>query len=65
MSIFNHPNIVTFFDSWEDYNSINHLLEYIEGDDLYDFIMNNGPFEENKAVSLIKKLTLAVQIVHS
>lgn len=39
MQIFNHPNIVSFYDSWEDYETIYHLLEFIEGEDLYEHII--------------------------
>lgn len=43
MKILKHPHIVKFYDGWENYNSFNYLLEYIEGEDLYEYITNRGP----------------------
>ena len=49
MQILNHPNIVAYYESWEGFNTYNYILEYIEGIDVYEFIMANGPMEEQAA----------------
>lgn len=49
MKIISHPHIVQFIEGWEGFNTFNYVLEFIEGQDLYEYITTRGALTENLA----------------
>ena len=62
-----HPNIVKYFDTYEDEGSIHLVMEYIQGENLMQLIkqrkLNN--FNENNGCQIIKCLLKAVLFLHN
>ena len=44
-----HPNIIKLLETYEDAKYFHLVMEYCTGGELYAKIVNEGPFDENKA----------------
>ncbi|KDQ61443.1 hypothetical protein JAAARDRAFT_107436, partial [Jaapia argillacea MUCL 33604] len=42
MKLMNHPNIMRLFDVWETSTQLYLIMEYIEGGELFDYIVDNA-----------------------
>ena len=61
----NHPNIVKFYDVIETRTMIFIVMEYIKGEELFDYILNLGSLNEEKALTIMQGLLSAVNYLHS
>lgn len=60
-----HPNVVTLKNQWESFDSFNYILEYIQGDDLTNFIKKRGRIlEEIEAKKITKIILMALKSIH-
>ena len=61
-----HPNIVKYFDTYEDEGSIHIVMEYIPGENLMQLIKQKkfNKFSENNASEIVKSLLKAVMFLH-
>lgn len=62
-----HPNIVNYFETYEDEQFINIVMEYIPGDNLLKMISNKTykEFGERDISEIITVLLKAVQFLHN
>lgn len=40
------------------------VLEYLRGGELFDYLSNKGPFSEDQARNVMRRLLLALQCLH-
>lgn len=59
-----HPNIVAVFDYGEDQGTPYIVMEYVEGKELYDHLMDGTRFSPNSALQIIKQVILALDCAH-
>ena len=59
-----HPNIVQLFEVIVTENKIHMVLEYVQGGELFDWIISNGKMDQTLAKSVTKQLTQAVGYIH-
>ncbi len=59
-----HPNIVTLYDYIERPNGVYLVLEYVEGETLSDYIEQNGPMDEEEAISMFVQILEAIHFAH-
>ncbi|KAJ3221361.1 MAP/microtubule affinity-regulating kinase 3 [Chytriomyces hyalinus] len=64
MRLLNHPNIVKLFDVAETDKEIILSLEYIEGGELFDFIVSNPRLNEKIARRIFRQIISAVDYCH-
>ncbi|KAG5520087.1 hypothetical protein PMAC_001163 [Pneumocystis sp. 'macacae'] len=50
MKLIDHPNVMRLYDVWENKNELYLILEYIEGGELFDYLVQKGKLEEREAV---------------
>lgn len=60
-----HPNIVQAFDFFEDKDSFYIVLEYLEGGELFDRLIEKAVYNESEARDLYIALLSAVKYCHS
>ena len=62
-----HPNIVRYYETYEDDKNIYLVMEYIGGGELFDKIasMKNQVFSEDMAAEYMKKLFGALNHMHA
>lgn len=64
MKLISHPNIMALYDVWENKNELFLVLEYVEGGELFDFLINNGRLSEKDAVAYFRMIINGVAYCH-
>lgn len=60
-----HPNIVAYYEYYETKASIIIIMERCDGDDLFDYILDSGPLDEQSSHQIITQILLAVSYLHA
>lgn len=64
LSKIRHPNIVNVFEVIETNNTAYIIMEYVNGDNLDNYIINHGRLTEDKALHLFHPLCEAMNFMH-
>lgn len=64
MKLISHPNIMALYDVWENKDELYLVLEYVEGGELFDFLINNGRLSERNAIKYFKMIISGVSYCH-
>ena len=64
LSQINHPNIIKVYELFEENNTAYYVMEYIEGENLNDFILNNGIMSINSMLDFFSPICNAVETLH-
>ncbi|CCE88897.1 Piso0_001687 [Millerozyma farinosa CBS 7064] len=64
MKLMSHPNIMGLYDVWENKNDLYLILEYIEGGELFDYLIKKGKLQEHEAVGYFKQIILGINYLH-
>ena len=59
-----HPNIVKYYDYFEEEDYIYLMMEYLEGGTLKEYITNKKEITEDEARKIIKQLLVALSYLH-
>ena len=59
-----HPNIVKIIDVFKENNTAYYVMEHIAGGSLQDYVEQNGPLPERKALTIIRQVGDALAHVH-
>jgi len=67
LSTLDHPNIVKYYEHYEDTQYMYLVMEYCSGGELFEKIASqkNQVFNESEAASIMKKLLRAINHCHS
>ena len=60
-----HPNIIKFHDIFENDRELCLVMELVEGGELFDYLVEHGPFNEPDARCIMQQLLEALQYLHS
>ena len=62
-----HPNIVKYFETYDDNKYLYLVMEFIDGQEMFDAIThhNNHRFTEKEAVKYMEQLFMAVSHLHA
>jgi serine/threonine protein kinase len=60
-----HPNIVTIYDLWEERNKAYIAMEFVDGVELKDVLLNVGALEYVNAVLIAMAISEALHYAHS
>lgn len=61
----NVPHIVRIYDIFQENGTAYYVMQYIDGQSLDDYILQQSGIKEGKAVSILKEIGKAVQYMHS
>lgn len=64
MKLIDHPNVMRLYDVWENKNELYLILEYIEGGELFDYLVQKGKLEEREAVGYFRQIIAGVDYCH-
>lgn len=64
MKLINHQNIMRLYDVWENKNDLYLILEYIEGGELFDYLIKRGKLHEYEAISYFKQIINGISYLH-
>ena len=60
-----HPNIIKLHDIFENEREICLVMELVDGGELFDYLVDNGPCSEPDARCIMRQLLQALQYLHS
>lgn len=64
MKLILHPNIMALYDVWENKNDLYLILEYIEGGELFDYLIRRGKLAEREAVAYFRQIIDGIHYLH-
>lgn len=64
MKLIEHPHVVSLYDIWENRGELYLVLEFVEGGELFDYVMRNGALPESEAVRLLRQLIAGLSYCH-
>lgn len=65
LSQITHPNIVKVFEVFEENDTAYYVMEYVEGQNLNDFVARNGALPSDYMLKLFMPLCNAVESLHN
>lgn len=65
MKLLNHKNVLRLYDVWETEKALYLVLEYVEGGELFDLLVDSGPLPEKTAVEFFRQIILGAAYCHS
>lgn len=65
MKLLNHKNVLRLYDVWETDKQLYLILEYVEGGELFDLLVESGPLPEATAVNFFKQIILGASYCHN
>lgn len=64
LSQLRHPNIVRVYEQFEENNTAYYVMEYIEGENLRDFVASNGVMPLSFMLKFFNPLSEAIRALH-
>lgn len=75
MKLIEHPNVMSLYDVWENRGELYYsivfmaysrylVLEYIEGGELFDYLVKKGKLEEAEAAKYFRQIIAGVSYCH-
>ncbi|KAL4263632.1 Protein kinase domain-containing protein [Pleurotus pulmonarius] len=65
MKLMNHPNIMRIYDVYEGEKELYLVLEYVEGGELFDFLVNRGRLPPVEALVYFKQIIYGLNYAHT
>ncbi|GJE85232.1 serine/threonine-protein kinase [Phanerochaete sordida] len=65
MKLMNHPNIMRIYDVYEGEKELYLILEYVEGGELFDFLVNRGKLAPLEALGYFKQIVYGINYAHT
>ncbi|KAH9947545.1 Pkinase-domain-containing protein [Amylocystis lapponica] len=65
MKLMNHPNIMRIYDVYEGEKELYLILEYVEGGELFDFLVNRGKLPPLEALAYFKQIVYGLNYAHT
>lgn len=64
MKLISHENIMALYDVWENKGELYLVLEYVEGGELFDYLIKKGRLQEKEAIHYFKQIVHGVSYCH-
>ncbi|TFK73449.1 Pkinase-domain-containing protein [Pluteus cervinus] len=65
MKLMNHPNIMRIYDVYEGDKELFLVLEYVEGGELFDYLVNRGRLPPEEALVYFKQIIYGLNYAHT
>lgn len=65
MKLLAHPNVLRLYDVWETSKALYLVLEYVEGGELFDLLVERGPLQEQEAIKYFRQIVLGTAYCHA
>jgi serine/threonine protein kinase len=65
MKLFHHPNIMRIYDVYEGDKELYLVLEYVEGGELFDYLVNRGRLHPLEALAYFKQIVYGLNYAHT
>lgn len=65
MKLMDHPNVVRIYDVFEGERDLFLVLEYVDGGELFDYLVNHGKMDKYKALCYFKQIIYGLAYSHA
>ncbi|ODQ80220.1 hypothetical protein BABINDRAFT_161189 [Babjeviella inositovora NRRL Y-12698] len=65
MKLLSNPHVLRLYDVWETSKALYLVLEYVEGGELFDLLVEQGPLPEAEAVRYFRQIVLGAAYCHA
>ena len=65
MKLISHTNVMALFEVWENKSELYLVLEYVDGGELFDYLVSKGKLPEREAIHYFKQIVEGVSYCHS
>ncbi|CCD24589.1 protein kinase HSL1 NDAI_0D02750 [Naumovozyma dairenensis CBS 421] len=65
MKLISHPNVMGLYEVWENKSELYLILEYVDGGELFDYLVSRGKLPEAEAIHYFKQIIQGVSYCHS
>lgn len=65
MKLISHANVLGLYEVWENKSELYLVLEYVDGGELFDYLVSKGKLCEREAVHYFKQIVQGVSYCHS
>jgi calcium-dependent protein kinase len=65
MKAMDHPNIIKLYETFEDQRNFYLAMELCEGGEMFDFIIDHGPFSQGDVAIVMRQVLRAVFYMHN
>ncbi|KAI8383786.1 related to Probable serine/threonine-protein kinase HSL1 [Nakaseomyces glabratus] len=65
MKLISHPNVMGLLEVWENKSELYLVLEYVDGGELFDYLVSKGKLSEPEAVHYFTQIIQGVSYCHS
>ncbi|CAI4046069.1 hypothetical protein SUVZ_11G1150 [Saccharomyces uvarum] len=65
MKLISHANVMALFEVWENKSELYLVLEYVDGGELFDYLVSRGKLPEREAIHYFKQIVEGVSYCHS
>ncbi|CCH62775.1 hypothetical protein TBLA_0I01150 [Henningerozyma blattae CBS 6284] len=65
MKLISHPNVMGLYEVWENKSELYLVLEYVDGGELFDYLVSRGKLPEREAVHYFKQIIQGVAYCHA
>ncbi|ORX39867.1 kinase-like domain-containing protein [Kockovaella imperatae] len=64
MKLIDHPNVMALYDVWETAKELYLVLEYVEGGELFDYLVSQGRLPPDEASRYFQQIIAGVDYCH-
>ncbi|KAG8899364.1 hypothetical protein FRB99_006764, partial [Tulasnella sp. 403] len=64
MKLIDHPNVLSLYDVWETKNELYLVMEYVQGGELFEYLVDRGRLPLSEAVHYFQQIINAVDYCH-
>ncbi|WWC69471.1 uncharacterized protein I206_103412 [Kwoniella pini CBS 10737] len=64
MKLIDHPNVMSLYDVWETAKELYLVLEYVEGGELFDYLVSQGRLPPDEASRYFQQIIAGVDYCH-
>ncbi|WRT67120.1 uncharacterized protein IL334_004086 [Kwoniella shivajii] len=64
MKLIDHPNVMSLYDVWETAKELYLVLEYVEGGELFDYLVSQGRLPPDEASRYFQQIAAGVDYCH-
>ncbi|KAG9037548.1 hypothetical protein FRB95_005130 [Tulasnella sp. JGI-2019a] len=64
MKLIDHPNVLSLYDVWETKSELYLVMEYVEGGELFDYLVSKGRLPRVEALHYFQQIIHAVDYCH-
>ncbi|PLW41738.1 hypothetical protein PCASD_05661 [Puccinia coronata f. sp. avenae] len=64
MKLIDHPNIMRLYDVFENAHQIYIVMEYVEGGELFEYLVSRGRLSEDEALNYFQQIICGIDYCH-